>query len=195
MGSGVADFHAIHSVGSSVLTYLRNAYPDNLPSCEFHLISSGELAEDKDLGTALSLYLYRIGVNEHLRNRGPAHGPSDARGPLSLDLHYLLTVWAKSASEEQVILGWALRQLHTIPVLDVSSLSAEGGWHPGDVVHLIPAEISNEDMMRIWDAVIPSYRLSFPYIARVVLIDPERMEEGRPVVAARFGFTDREARP
>jgi len=191
----VADFHAIHSVGSSVLTFLRNAYPDNLPSCEFHLISSGELSQDQDLGTALSLYLYRIGVNEHLRNRGPVQGPPEARGPLPLDLHFLLTVWAKSASEEQVILGWALRQLHTVPVLDVSSLSADGGWDPGDVIHFIPAEISNEDMMRIWDAVTPSYRLSFPYIARVVRIDPERQEEGRPVVATRFGFTDREARP
>jgi hypothetical protein len=178
-----------------VLTFLRNAYPDNLPACEFHLISSGELAEDKDLGTALSLYLYRIGVNEHLRNRGPVHGAPEARGPLPLDLHFLLTVWAKSASEEQVILGWALRQLHTVPVLDVSSLSADGGWDPGDVIHLIPAEISNEDMMRIWDAVIPSYRLSFPYIARVVRIDPERFEEARAVVETRFGFTDREALP
>ena len=191
----MADFHAIHSVGSSVLTYLRNAYPNDLPACEFVLLSSGELDEERDLGTALSLYLYRIGVNEHLRNRGPAHGPSDARGPLALDLHFLLTVWAKSATEEQVILGWALRQLHTIPVLDTSSLSADGGWDPGDIIHLIPAEISNEDMMRIWDAVTPSYRLSFPYIARVVRIDPERQEDARPVVATRLAFTDREARP
>jgi hypothetical protein len=190
----MADFQAIHSVGSSVVTYLRNAYPDSLPSCEHTLISSGELAEDKDLPTTLSLYLYRLGINEHLRNRGPANGSAEARS-LSLDLHYLLTVWAKSASEEQLILGWALRQLNTIPVLDVSSLSPEGGWDPGDVVHLIPAEISNEDMMRIWDAVTPSYRLSFPYIARVVRIDPESAEDSRPVVATRLEFTDREARP
>jgi hypothetical protein len=35
--------------------------------------------------------------------------------------------------------------------------------------------------------------LSFPYIARVVRIDPERFEEARAVVETRFGFTDREA--
>lgn len=191
----MADFQAIHSVGSSVVRFLQNAYPDSLPSCAFALISSGEMAEDKDLPTTLSLYLYRIGINEHLRNRGVANGPAEGRGPLSLDLHFLLTVWAKTASEEQVILAWALRQLHSIPVLDVSALSPEGGWDPGDVVHLIPAEISNEDMMRIWDAVAPSYRLSFPYIARVVRIDPERTEDSRPVVATRLGLTDREARP
>ncbi len=106
-----------------------------------------------------------------------------------------MTAWAKTASEEQVILAWALRQLHAVPVLDVSSLSPEGGWDAGDVVHLIPAEISNEDMMRIWDAVTPSYRLSFPYVARVVRIDPEAGEEARPVVATRLAFTEREARP
>jgi len=191
----MADFQAIHSVGSSVVKYLRNAYPATLPTCDFALLSSGEMAEDKDLPTTLSLYLYRLAINEHLRNRGLANGSPEARGPLSLDLHFLLTAWAKTASEEQVILAWALRQLHAVPVLDVSSLSPEGGWDPGDVVHLIPAEISNEDMMRIWDAVTPSYRLSFPYVARVVRIDPEAGEEARPVVATRLAFTEREARP
>jgi hypothetical protein len=186
----MADFQAVHSVGSSVVRYLRNAYPDSLPSCGFTLISSGELAEDKDLPTTLSLYLYRIAINEHLRNRSP-----ESRGPLFLDLHFLLTVWAKTASEEQIIFAWALRQLHAVPALDLSFLSPEGGWEPGDMVHFIPGEISHEDMMRVWDAVTPSYRLSFPYIARVVRIDPERSEDGRPVVATRLELTDREARP
>ena len=190
----MADFRAIHSVGDSVITYLRNAYPlhDEI-ACEFALLSSGEMTPDYNPAHTISLYLYRININEHLRNRLPANGPSDARGPLSLDLHYLLTAWSTVAAEEQILLGWAMRQLHSIPVLDVSSLSPEGGWTNGDVVHWIPAEITHEDMTRIWSALDPPYRLSFPYIARVVRIDPERFEEARPVVETRFGFTDREA--
>jgi hypothetical protein len=194
----MADFRAIKSVGDSLVSYLKGTYPtvNDFPSCTPSLISSGELADENSVvEPALTLYLYRIGVNEHLRNRGPVHGPSDARAPLSLDLHYLLTVWAKTPDDEQLLMGWALRQLHALPVLDASSLSADGGWDPGDVVHLIPTEISHEDMMRIWDALTPAYRLSFPYIARVVRIDAEIPEVAHPVMESRLVFTDREARP
>jgi hypothetical protein len=79
--------------------------------------------------------------------------------------------------------------------MDVSSLSPEAAWGPGDVIQLIPAELSNEDIMRIWDAIEPTYRLSVSYIARVVLIDPDIHPERRPVVATRFTLTDREATP
>ena len=192
----MADFRAIHSVGDSLITYLRNSYPlgDEI-SCGFQLVASGELTDTFDPSPAITLYLYRVDINEHLRNRVPSRGPSDARSPLSLDLHYLLTIWGNSAADEQTLLGWAMRQLHALPVLDVSSLTPGGGWTPGDVVHWIPAEITHEDMMRIWDALVPPYRLSFDYIARVVSIDPEEGPTGRPVVASRFAFTDREAQP
>ena len=192
----MADFRAIHSVGTSLITYLRNSYPlGGETSCEFQLLASGELNDSFDPSPAITLYLYRVAINEHLRNRVPSRGPTDARSPLSLDLHYLLTIWGNTAPVEQTLLGWAMRQLHALPVLDVSSLTPEGGWAPGDVVHWIPAEITHEDMMRIWDALVPAYRLSFAYIARVVSIDPEESPTGKPVVASRFALTDREAQP
>jgi hypothetical protein len=45
----MANVFAIHSVGNSITTYLRNSYPRELagltmPDCGFDLISSGELA-------------------------------------------------------------------------------------------------------------------------------------------------------
>jgi hypothetical protein len=194
----MADFRAVHSVGNSVITYLRNAYPlgDEI-AAEFALLSSGEMTTDFSPTKTVSLYLYRININEHLRNRGSVGNASDARSPLSLDLHYLLTAWSNNAAEEQLLLAWAMRQLYDIPVLDVSSLSPEGGWTSGDVVHWIPAEMTHEDMTRIWGALNPPYRLSFPYIARVVRIDPVTdMPSGKPVVASRFGFTEQTpARP
>jgi hypothetical protein len=51
-------------------------------------------------------------------------------------------------------------------------------------------EMSNEDLMRLWDVLAPNYRLSLPYIARVVRIEPDEVEEGLPVVATRFGYGD-----
>ncbi len=43
-------------------------------------------------------------------------------------------------------------------------------------------------MMRIWDALDPAYRLSVPYVARVVRLDPDAFVDASPVVAARFGY-------
>jgi hypothetical protein len=185
----MANLLAVHSVGQSLITYLRNSYPEPLQAqhpCTFSLLSSGELTRTEDLPTALSLFLYRVTLNEHLRNAARTNGYLNGQAPLSLDLHYLLTVWADSALAEHAILTWAMYELHRRPVLDRSSLSPEAEWASDDVIHVVPAELSNEDVMRIWDALEPPYRLSVSYVARVVRVDPDRAGEGRPVVATRF---------
>lgn len=188
----MADFLAIHSVGNSLITSLRNAYPAELQeehNCSFMLLSSSELAQEDNFAPALTLYLHRVTINQHLRNQGPPGNPRAQPTPLSLDLHYLLTVWSDSAEAEQTIFGWAMRQLHLTPVLDVSSLSPEAQWDPGEIIQLVPAELTNEDLMRIWDALAPSYRLSYSYVARMVRI--EVLEEThRPVVAQRFALQE-----
>ena len=194
----MANLLAFHSVGSSLITYLRNSYPDTLRArhpCDFRLLSSGELVGPVDFGTLVSLYLYRVTHSEHLRSAPRRNDLADAPSPLAVDLHYLLTVWADSPVAEHTILGWAMRQLHDRPILDVSSLSAEAEWTSSDFVHVIPAELSNEDVMRIWDALDPPYRLSVSYVARTVRIDPDPSLPGRPVVATRLSFTERTARP
>ena len=56
------------------------------------------------------------------------------------------------------------------------------------MIQIIPAELSNEDLMRIWDALTPSYRLSISYIARSVRIEPDVLQENKPVVATRYDY-------
>jgi hypothetical protein len=191
----MANQFAIHSVGESLRKYLENSYPQELRasnSCSFRLVSSGELTDPSAFGTSLTLYLYRVTMNEHLRNIPRVNDPSDAMSPLAVDLHYLMTVWANNALAEHTILCWAMRQLYQHPVLDNSSLSPEAGWSSADIIQLIPAELSNEDVMRIWDALDPPYRLSVSYIARVARIDADAFESSRPAVATRFSYMDRE---
>ena len=187
----MANVFAIHSVGNSIVSFLRNAYPADLRAqfpCAFRLFSSGELADVGDIGPTLSLHLYRLTINEHLRNVNRFHLPDDGGKPLSLNLHFLLTVWADSAPAEQAIFAWALRQLYLNPIFNISSLSAEAGWEQDDFIQLLPEELTNEDIMRIWDAVEPSYRLSFSYVARTVRIDPDTTPDHLPVVATRFDY-------
>jgi hypothetical protein len=186
----MANVFATHSVGNSLMTYLRNAYPKDLRDdqpFDFRVISSGELAEGTTPQNALTLFLFRITQNEHLRSRKTAVDPPHANPPLSIDLHFLLTAWADSALAEQTVMSWAMRELQMHPVLDSSSLSPEAAWGPADVVQLIPAELGNEELMRLWDLLQPKYRLSVSYIARVVRIDTDEVA-GRPAVATRFAF-------
>jgi hypothetical protein len=171
------------------MTYLRNAYPEPLRTShafDFRVISAGELAQGNDPHNSLTLFLYRITLDEYLRNRRRVNDPSDAETPLSIDLHYLLTAWADNPLAEQTVITWAMREMQMHPVLDSSSLSPEADWDPSDMIQLIPAEITSDEMMRIWDLLRPKYRLSVPYIARVIRIDVDRAEEFRPVLASRL---------
>jgi hypothetical protein len=194
-----ANVSRIHSVGNSLATFLRNTFPRELEqegiSCQFAVISSGDLVTPNQNDTRLTFFLHRVTTNEHLRNASRVNGRAHVRAPLTLDLHYLMTVWADNAEHEQVILAWAMRQIHMHSSLDVSSLRPEGQWDRGDVINIVPGEMSNEDMMRIWDAINPPYRLSVSYIARGVRIDVDEIADERPVVATRFSYTDREAPP
>src|SRR4051812_48042147 len=181
----MASFRAVHTVGDSLVSFLTNAFPEGLRQdipCGFRLISSGELAEVDVQPTTVTVLLYRVTVDENLRNVRRWNDPSDRSAPLGLDLHYLLTVWADSPRAEQVILGWVLQQLAAHPVLDRSLLKSDGAWEPDDIVQFIPAELSTEDMMRIWDTLKPNYRLSVSYVARAVRIDAEPVPTARPVV-------------
>ena len=189
----MANQFAIHSVGSSLITYLRNAYPEPLRTeypCDFRLLSSGEMANIGELGTAVSLYLYRVTVDEHLRTAPMSYKSGDRAIPLSVDLHYLLSVWADSALVEHTIVAWVMSELDQHCVLDKATLSTDGGWFDEDQIQIVPVELSNEDLMRIWDALAPNYRLSVSYRARVIRIDPQPIPMGKPVVAKRFDYRD-----
>jgi hypothetical protein len=192
-GEPMANFQAVHSVANSIVTFLNNTYPSqvggvNTPECEFALLSSGELAGTITDTTRVTLYLYRMTVNEHTRQQRPSPMSSAQPAPLGLDLHFLVTAWGATAQAEQIPLTWAMRQLYLHPILDASSLTPEAGWGPDEVIQIIPAELPTEDMMRIWDALEPAYRLSVSYIARMVRIDPDAIVDATPVVATRLGF-------
>ena len=186
----MANVFAVHSVCNSLAISLANSYPEPLRTdhpCSFRVLSSGELAAKGEIDNTLGIYLYRVTFNEHLRNTERAR---DLRTltPLALDLHFLITAWAGSALVEHTIFTWAVRQLYLHPTLTASSLSPEAGWALDDVIQVLPAEMSTEDLMRVWDALDPAYRLSMPFTARIVRVDPDALPDAAPVVATRFHY-------
>jgi hypothetical protein len=186
----MANFAAIYSVGNSIAQYLQNAYPPALAAsfaCQFKLVSSTDIAtEDQTpLDQVVSIFLHRITLNENFRSVTRLQDAPTKLPAAFLDLHYLLTYWGTSAQAEQTVLGWTIQQLQSSPILDGSILTTDGAWSPTETVQLAMADLSLEDILRIWDALGPKYRLSIAYLARVVRID-RTTASGPPVVATRF---------
>ena len=105
-----------------------------------------------------------------MRASWSAVGNVDGTAHLPLDLHYLLTAWADNAQHEHQIMGRAMQALETIGALSGPLLHPTGDWEPGEAVQLYLEDIGTDDLMRIYDALQANFRLSVPYIARVVVV-------------------------
>jgi len=64
-----------------------------------------------------------------------------------------------------------MEYLDQSPVLTGPLLQASAVWAPGEAVQLVLGEMSTEEVMRTSDSPPSDYRLSVPYLARVVRID------------------------
>lgn len=186
----MANVFGVHAVGQALVSLLRQAHPGSPladTACEFRILSSGELASPEEMPTSVALYLYRMSPNAQVRNARPAAAAPARAVPLAVDLHYLLTVWSSSAQIEHALAAWAMQQFAMHPLLDASVLGAEAEWGPGDAVQVAVEDVATEDLMRIWDALEPPYRLSVPYVARMVRLELGPGPDRRVVVARRIG--------
>ena len=146
----MAGLNAVNSFGDSLMQFLGNAYPNELRAdypCDFRVVSSNELNGDADFGTAVTFYLYRLITDQYQRNSPRANNSRGQRPPLALDLHFMVSVWADSPAAEHAIAAWVMRQIYEYPIMDSSLLTLEGQWQAGEIVHVIPAEVSNVDLI------------------------------------------------
>ena len=194
----MAQYQAIYAVGKAIEKFLQINYPPDLGfKCTFQLVSSAEIAtEGTGATTALdqvvSIFLHRITTNENFRAVTRLKDLPGKQPILFLDLHYLITYWGTSAEAEQLILAWTMQQLQSNPILDASIFSLSGveaGWDPDETIQLVPADLSMQDILDIWDGLGPKYRLSVSYLARVVRIETS-VPTDIPVVATRFTLQD-----
>ncbi len=204
----MASLGAVNAVGESIARHLTEAHqlqieveaalPEQervLPTATFAQVSSAQLSTNfAPNSNQVTLFLYRIAVDKHLRTAGDARTPGlvETR-PLGLELHYLMTAWAGTPAAEHTLLSWAMRELHIHATFDRSRLHPADTWRPEEIIQLAPTEMSHEDMMRIWDAMAPSYRLSVSYLARVVRVDALPAATTGPIVATRYDVTAHES--
>ena len=137
---------------------------------------------------ALSIFLYRVDFNKTMRAAWSAVGSQDGFGHLAVDLHLLLTAWGDNAEFEFRIIGKAMQCIETTPLLSGPMLDPSGNWAPNETVQLVLEDISTEAVMRTFDSLPTDYRLSIPYIARIVRIDSRVPTPERPVTTLVTGI-------
>lgn len=172
----------IASTLEAVVRLLRAAYDPaafNGAVLDFGVYVSDDFNHPMEQG--VSLFLYRIYPN------GSARAPQGRLLPdgrrqrtrLPLDLHFIATAWARSASLQHEIAGWMMRVLEDNAVLSAELLNGPrpGVFHPDESLTLSHTDLSVEDTFRIWETVIDhAYQLSIPYVVRTLEIDSERTE-------------------
>jgi hypothetical protein len=191
----LADFHAIQVTCDAVARLLQESYSPDLIEPATHLqFDVYGTAEDfkNHMVQGVSLFLYRVHVNATQRSPLVKDPVGNVRRQLlPLDLHFLLTVWAPRASLQHAILGWTMRLLEDNPVLTSPLLNGVRAdtFRGDETVELTVGQLTNEELMRIWDDLGTEYQLSVPYLARVVRIESMReLSEGQPVSQRRFEY-------
>jgi hypothetical protein len=184
----MATYRAIEAACEAVMRLLEQSWHPDLfdgASMQFSVYHTKNFASPMDAG--VSLFLYRVMVNTVQRTPPGRLSPdgTPARTQLPLDLHFLITPWAKEASLEQEVLGWCMRVFEDTPVLPSGILNSRSPnvFQPDETLEIVPGQISNEELFRIWDVLPADFQVSVPYIARIVRIDSERVTKlGGPVL-------------
>lgn len=201
----MAGFTAIAAVGKSIERLLARAFLERQPvpgkTTKAALIRTEDLTDllSKPLlgDYGLSILLYRVDFNKTMRAAWSAVGQADGRGHLALDLHYLLTPWADNAEHQHMIIGRAMQTLERTAMLsgpllyepslpDTPDYAGEPQAAATDSVQIVLEEISTEALMRTFDSLPSDYRLSVPYVARVVRIDTTAEPLAPPVTDAQI---------
>lgn len=178
----MANFQCIAATGRSIERLLNACFDEVDPIPDSPVRTRAVLIRTEDfdgVGTiqsviqppALSIFMYRVDFNKAMRAGWSAVGSVNGRAHLPLDLHVLLTAWAANAEYELRILGRAMQCLEQHPSLAGPLLVEGAEWAAADSVQIVMEEITTEAVMRTFDSLPHDYKLSIPYVARVVRLD------------------------
>lgn len=200
-GNALANFSAVAAVGAGVVRLLNASFAEAQPLGSDPGVqpTRAVLARTEDFDPSntasvikqsthvCSVYIYRIDFNKILRASWAAVSNHDGLVHLPLDLHFLLTAWSSDVESELKIMGRAMLALESLPSIAGPLFGTAAGLSPSESIQLVLEEIGTEAVMRMFDSLPVDYRLSVPYIARVVRIDGESASRSPSVLRALAG--------
>lgn len=142
---------------------------------DFRMFTSRDFSNNAIINGA-SLFMYRLYCNGVYRTPRGRIGDDGKRmdSQLPLELHFLITVWGGEASYQYELAGWIMRVLEDSPMFPSAVLNSTtpNVFRQDETVDITLAELSTEDLFRIWDVLgVNAYQLSIPYVARVINIE------------------------
>jgi hypothetical protein len=165
------------------------------------------LGTGSNIALQVNLFMHQAMLNGAWRNMDlpslAADGTTRLQNPpLALDLHYLLTAYGSDDFDAEALLGFAVQFLHETPVLaraqivDALSrvpavkhlsgvLGLSGIAEQIEMIKLTPATLGREELAWLWTALKADYRPTFPFLASVVLIQPQASSQSGPPVLQR----------
>jgi hypothetical protein len=193
----MASFHAIAVTANAIRGLLANACPkDRFPGADFKVYQAANFATTSLFDLGVSIYLYRVVFNTSRRNLPPRTAPDGRklRPPTPVDLHFLLTAWAKSPDQQQELLGWAIRTLQDTPALPAGLLNRFAGdrgevFRDDESIELIGEILSLQDAVNIWEVAKNNQQPSVSYLARMISIDSEvELTQAAPAQTRGFDY-------
>lgn len=190
----MATYRAISATCQAIVRLLQQSWRPELfddAPLQFAVYSTQDFADPMDAG--VSLFLYRANINGVQRTppaRIDANGQR-RRTQLPVDLHLLLTPWAKAASLEHEILGWTMRTLEDWPILPAGILNSQvpNTFSAEETVEIVRNDVAIEELVRIWDVLPHDFHVSASYMARVVRIDSDLDQQtAGPVLTRQLDY-------
>ena len=170
------------------------------PRVEVTILAPDEVGSQR----RINLFLYQVQENPTFKNMDWQLMPGSADilmpPPLSLNLFYLMTPYAKNDAQTgnaaaHEILGEAMRVFYENPVVPQEYLE-EGLENAREQIQIIQNTLDMEELARVWSTFTQPFRLSILYQISVVQLDvapeserpmPQRVREiGIPDVRAPF---------
>ena len=101
----------------------------------------------------------------------------------------MLIAFGDNAEFEQQILGRAMQCLECTPSLSGPLLYPTADWAPNEAVHLMVEDLGIDSVLRTFDSLAVDYRLSVPYLARVVRLDGRTVDQPAAAASVIAGLT------
>ena len=191
----MAGYQALAAVGLSIVALLNrrfHAVPE-AASLDAFLASTNELKTMKTNSgqlvhqPAISVYCYRVSVDRETRAGVSSLGSIDGIARIPLRMHFLIAAWAPNVEDELRFLGLAAQVLESESILTGPLLDVSGEWAAGDSIQVVSDDLALDSMSEAFQALSTDYRLSLPYLARVICIAGRQQDDGERVttVAAR----------
>lgn len=182
----MADFTGIGDIGETLKKLLKDdPWTGISPKPEVTFKSPKEIKDDGGTANTVSLFLYQILENPHMKNEEGIR-VNDAQlqiPPLVLDLFYLVTPYSEDKTQEKYILGKVMQIFYDHAILAGTVL--QGSLAGSDEeLRLVAHPLSLDDLTKIWSAFQEvAYRLSVAYLVTPARIDSPRLTGMQRVVA------------